>query len=71
MLFCYGILVLSKDKQNKTKRQGEMKMFEIYIKKTPISKWQYIGEVATQDHANKVYNKANANGYYCKIVAKD
>ena len=46
-------------------------MFEIYVKKTPISEWQYIGKVNTQDHANAVYNKANAKGYYCKVVAKD
>ena len=46
-------------------------MFKIYVKKTPISEWQYIGEVETQSHANAIYNKANANGYYCKVVADE
>lgn len=73
MLFCCGILVLSKGtktKQNKTKEKRKTKMFEIYVKKTPISEWQYIGKVNTQEHANAIFNKANAKGYYCKVVAK-
>ena len=45
-------------------------MFKIYVKKTPISKWQYIGEV-NKEHVNAVCNKANAKGYYCKVVTKD
>lgn len=69
MLFHCGILVLSKDKQNK--RKGEKKMFKIYVKVTPISQWQYIGETKSQAQANQIFLQANAKGYYCKVVAKD
>ena len=65
MLFCCGILVLSKDKQNK--RKGEKKMFKIYVKVTPISQWKYIGKTNSQAQANKIFLQANAKGYYCKV----
>lgn len=42
-------------------------MIKIYIKATPISEWQLLGEVATIERANKVWARANAKGYYCKI----
>jgi hypothetical protein len=51
-----------------TEREGNtMKNIKIYVKKTPISEWQLLGEVATIEHANKVWTKASAKGYYCKI----
>lgn len=46
-------------------------MIKVYIKKTPISEWQYIGEVHTTEQVNKIHAKATAKGYYCKtVVAK-
>ncbi len=42
-------------------------MIKIYVKKTPISEWQFLGEVASIEHANRVWKKANAKGYYCRI----
>lgn len=42
-------------------------MFQIYIKKTPISDWQYIGMVKAEQ-VSGVYARAAAKGYYCKAV---
>lgn len=44
-----------------------MKEIKIYIKKTPISDWQYIGTVHTYKHANQVQALAAAKGYYTKV----
>ena len=44
-----------------------MKNIKIYVKKTPISEWQFLGEVATMEKANKVWAKATAKGYYCRV----
>lgn len=43
-------------------------MIKIYVKATPISEWQFIGEVATWKRANQVKARAAAKGYYCKAV---
>lgn len=43
-------------------------MIKIYIKATPISEWQLIGEVATWERANQVQARAAAKGYYYKAV---
>ena len=55
-------------RENKIHKRELIKMIKIYIKATPISDWQFIGEVATWEHANKVEAKAAAKGYYFKAV---
>ena len=52
-----------------TEREGNtMKNIKIYVKKTPISEWQFIGTVHTTEHANRVYANCARKGYYCKAV---
>lgn len=65
--FFYGILnVRLRETAKQTKRKGEKKMAKIYIKKTPISDWQFIGTVK-QEQVNQIQARASMFGYYCKV----